>query len=169
MSLLNTKFSCLFGKLTEWKQLGCTRKYCTRHALHSKSLLGHARQSLAARNHWLGVFRSHLALEIAARASFFVFDSARKHCLNIVFSHILESTTRTCSATTGRSKSLLGRAPKPLSARNRCSSKLLCIRQRPKTIPQRCFFVHLAGNHCSDVLGGHRGLEITARACFEPT
>ena len=39
----------------------------------------------------------------------------------------LEFTARLCSAATGRSKSLLGRASKPISARNRCSSKLRCI------------------------------------------
>ena len=139
-----------------------------RRCFCSKSLLGRVRQPLGARNHCSGVLRSHLVLKIAARAGFFVFDSTRKHRPSAAFSHLpLEITARACSAATRRSKSLLGRASKPLSARNRCSSKLLCIRQHSKTPPRRCFFVHSARKRCSGVLGSHRALEIIARACFE--
>ena len=117
------------------KSLGGTKKHLKRCALRSKSLLGCARQPLGARNH---MFRSHLALEIVALAGFFVFDGTRKHCPRDVFSHIpLEFIARACSAATKRSKSLLGRASKPLtfSGRNRCSSRLLCMRQHSKTPP----------------------------------
>ena len=101
-----------------------------RRALRSKSLLGRARQPLGARNQVSGALQSHSALEIAARADFFVFYSARKHCPTDVFSHsALKITARACSAGSGRSKSLLGQASKPLSARNRC---LLRIRQHLK-------------------------------------
>ena len=97
--------------------------------LRSKSLLGRARQPLGAGNHCSGVLRSHLALEIAARASFFVFDSTRKHRLGAASSHVpLEMTAQVCSAATGRSKSLLGHASKPCSARNHGSNRLFFIR-----------------------------------------
>ena len=120
-----------------------------------------------AQNHRSGVFRSDLALEIAALEGFWFFDSTRKHCTGAGFSHIaseitpwacsaashlqlelaapigffvfgitrkhsnsaalshipLEVTAQSCPATTWRSKSLLGRASKPSSARNHCSSK----------------------------------------------
>ena len=137
------------------------------HPLRSKSLLGRARRPLGARNHCSGTLRSHLALEIAARAGFFFFDGTRKHRTGVVFSHFaFESTARACSAATGCAKSLLGRASKPLSARNRCASRLLCIRQHSKTPHQRCFFPHSARNHCSGVLRSHLALEIIARAGF---
>ena len=54
------------------------RKHRTGRALRSKSLLGRAPQPLAARNRCSGVPRSHLALEITARARFFVFGNTRK-------------------------------------------------------------------------------------------
>ena len=57
---------------------GSTRKHRTGRALRSKSLLGRAPQPLAARNRCSGVPRSHLALEITARARFFVFGNTRK-------------------------------------------------------------------------------------------
>ena len=44
------------------------RKHSRGRALRSKSLLGRAPQPQSARNHWSGVPRSHLALEIPARA-----------------------------------------------------------------------------------------------------
>ena len=46
--------------------------------MRSGSLLGRALQPLAARNRCSGVPRSHLALEITARARFFVFGNTRK-------------------------------------------------------------------------------------------
>ena len=46
--------------------------------MRSKSLLGRAPQPLAARNRCSGVPRSHLALEITARARLFVFGNTRK-------------------------------------------------------------------------------------------
>ena len=55
-----------------------TRKHRTGRALRSKSLLGRAPQPLAARNRCSGVPRSHLALEITARARFFVFGNTRE-------------------------------------------------------------------------------------------
>ena len=55
-----------------------TRKHRTGRALRSKSLLGCAPQPLAARNRCSGVPRSHLALEITARARLFVFGNTRK-------------------------------------------------------------------------------------------
>ena len=54
------------------------RKHRTGRALRSKSLLGRAPQPLAARNRCSGVPRSHLALEITARARVFVFGNTRK-------------------------------------------------------------------------------------------
>ena len=76
---------------------------------YSKSLLKRARQPLGTRNHCVRVRRNHLALEIAARANLFVFDSARKHKPHAVFSHVpFEITAQVCSAATGRSKFLLG-------------------------------------------------------------
>ncbi len=57
---------------------GSTRKHRTGRALRSKSLLGRAPQPLAARNRCSGVPRSHLALEITARARLFVFGNTRK-------------------------------------------------------------------------------------------
>ena len=74
--------------------------------------------------------RASKALKIAARTSFFVSDNTRKHRSSAVFSHIpLEITAQVCSATTEQWKSLLGRAWKPFSARNHCSSRLRSIRQ----------------------------------------
>ena len=81
----------------------------------------------------------------------------------------LETTARPCSTAIGGSKSLLGRASKPLSARNRCSSRLLCIRQHSKTLPQRSFFAYFARVDCSGVLRSDWALEISARACSEAT
>ena len=87
-------------------------------------------KSLAARNRCSGVPRSHLALEITARARLFVFGNTRKRRSSVVFSHIpLELTARACSAATGRSESLFGRASKQFSPRNRGSSKRRWIRQ----------------------------------------
>ena len=149
--------------------------------MRSKSLLGCAWQPLGARNHCSGALRRHLAIEIAARAGFFVFDSTRQQCPSAAFSHKpLEITVRASSAATGRSKSPLGRASKPDSARNRCSSKLLCIRQHSKTWPLRYLVgtfrsTSLLGlarqplgarKHGSDVLRSHLALEIAARASF---
>ena len=107
-----------------------TRKHRTGRALRSKSLLGPAPQPLGARNHCSGVPRSHLALEITARARLFVFGNTRKRRSSVAFSHIpLELTARACSAATGRSESLFGRASKQFSPRNRGSSKRRWIRQ----------------------------------------
>ena len=65
-----------------------------------KSLFGHALQPRGARNHCSCVLRSHLALEIAVRVSFFVSTtlenapqhclfahSARNHCSGVLSSH----------------------------------------------------------------------------------
>ena len=74
--------------------------------------------------HSAGVLRNHLALEIGARASFFVFSGTRKHNPSVVFSYILlEIAARACSAAMGRQKSWVGRALMPSSARNHCSSE----------------------------------------------
>ena len=111
-----------------------------------KSLLGRAaRQRLGARSHCSGVLRSHLVLEIAARAGFLLFDSTRKLCTSAAFSNTpLEITAQACSATTRRSKSLLGCASKPFSARNHCSSKLLLFDNTfvspSKTLPKSLCF-----------------------------
>ena len=64
----------------------------------------------------------------------------------------------------GRSKSLPGRASKPLSLRNRCSSTLLCIGPHSKTLHHRSYFAHSVQNHCASVLSSHTALEITAWA-----
>ena len=55
--------------------------------IRSNSLLEGDRQPVGARNHSSGLLRSHLALEIAARASYFVCDSTRKHRPRVVDSH----------------------------------------------------------------------------------
>ena len=91
----------------------------------------------------------------------------------------LEITARPCSAASGRSKSLLGRASKPPCNRNRCPSSLLGIRQHYNTAPALLFHTSrlksLLGrarqplgvqNHCSRVLRSHLAVEIADRASY---
>ena len=113
--------------------------------LHSKTLHRRVVSAHCARNPCSGVFGSHWALEITVGQTPTPFRVQNRcsswllflrqhlktlHRTSAAFSHIaVEITARACSAPTGRSKAWLGRASKPLSARNRCSSKRLCFRQ----------------------------------------
>ena len=98
----------------------------------------------------------HIAVVIAVRAGFLEFDRTRKHRLSVfLLAHSVEIIARACSAATRRSKSLLERASKLLSARNCCLSRLLRIRQHSKTPPQLAYL--------------HISLDTTARACSAAT
>ena len=90
----------------------------------------------------------------------------------------LETTARPCSAATGRSKSLLGRAAKPLGARNHRSSTHFRVRQHLENAAPamlfRTFRSNLrlgrarqplgAQNRCSGVLRSNVALGTAARA-----
>ena len=64
-----------------------------------------------------------------------------------------------------RSKSLLGRAPQPPAARNRCSGVPRSLLAFEITARARFFVFDKTRNHCSAALRSHRPLEIAARAC----
>ena len=64
-----------------------------------------------------------------------------------------------------RSKSLLGRAPQPPAARNRCSGVPRSLLAFEITSRARFFVFGNTRNHCSAALRSHRPLEIAARAC----
>ena len=109
-----------------------------------------------------------------------LYSTAVESTASVAFLHIpLQIIARACSAASGRSKSLLGRASKALSARNRCSSRNLGIRQHSKTPPLRYFsYIPLDINaracsaatgrrkHGSGVLRRHLAPEIAVRASF---
>ena len=117
--IVNPPLELGIGKRTN--HTDSTRKHCTGRALRSKSLLGRAPQPLAARNRCSGVPRSHLALEITARARFFVFGNTCKRHPSLSFSHIpFELTARACWALF---EGVLR------SARSRSSNKRRWIRQ----------------------------------------
>ena len=75
--------------------VGIAYRACLAATGRSKSLLGRARQPLGARNQCSGVLRSHLALEVAARAGFSVFGTTRKHHPSLVF--VAQTVRNHCS------------------------------------------------------------------------
>ena len=103
--------------------------------------------------------------------------SARKRCSSKLlawYSTAPENTTPALLSRTSHSKSLLGRARQPLSsdfvrasktlsARKRCSSRLLRIRQHSKTPPVLLFLAHPNRNQYPSVVGSHNALEIIGR------
>ena len=118
---------------------------------------------------------SHIALEIIARPCFAATGRskrllkcaskplcARNHCSclfesmqNIkpsLFLHLpLAITDRACSAAIERSKSLFGRASKPLGARNRWSRKFFLIRSHFRFVCEISSEIALLRSvHCSD-------------------
>ena len=151
--ILYIKSSARIGDRKSENHAGSSRKHRTGRALRSKSLLGRAPQPLGVRNHCSGLPQGHLALEISARARFFVFGVFRKRRSSVVFSHIpLELTTRAYSAAIGQSKSLFGRASKELSARNRGSSKRRRIRQHLRVSCEIPFEIALLRTlHCFEL------------------
>ena len=140
--------------------------------MSSKPLLGCAPQPLGARNHCSCVPRSHLALEITARARLFVFGNTRKRRFSDAFSHIpLELTGRACTAATGRSESLFQRASKQFSPRNRGSSKRRWIRQHFRVSCGIPFGIALLRTlHCFELclvrLHRHRQVPYANLACY---
>ena len=123
--------------------------------MRSKPLLDCARQPLGVRNHCSGVIRSHSALEIAARASFFVFDNSRRRYTALFF----------CTV---RSELLHGRAWQPLRTRNHCLGMLPTNQAFEINARAAFLFVGSFLKHCIGVVLSHIVPEIVDRACSEP-
>ena len=128
------------------------REHCTDAATHCASNhCSGAPQRPGARDHCLGVLRGQFNSrnDCSSRVLFLRRQLITSYC-RCLFAHC----PRIHCGRTARQPVVartLGRASQPLSARNRCSSRLLRIRQHSKT-PPRVIFSHIA-------------LDISARAC----
>ena len=133
-----------------------TARLCSAAAGCSKSLLGRASKPPRNRNH-------------CSRMFVFLRQHSKTLHRRCVLAVVLKITAKAYATTTWRSKSLLGLAPKPLSARNRCLSKLLRSRQHSRTHPRRCCFAHSGDNPNSVVLGHHGAFEIIVGHSSNPS